>query len=52
VVDLLELRLLGADLVVLVGRIRAPIAARREDLDRDQPVGLETVGRGEVADFS
>ena len=53
VVDLLERGLLArALLVVLVRRIRRPVAAGREHLDGDQPVGLEGVRRAEVVDLA
>ena len=40
-----------AVLVVLVRRVRRPVAARGEHLDGDQPVGLEGLGRAEVVDL-
>ena len=52
VVDLLELALAVARLVVLVRRVRRPVAARREHLAGDQLVGLEAVRRAEVVDLA
>ena len=52
VVDLLELALVVARLVVLVRRVRRPVAARREDLARDDRVRVERVGRAEVVDLA
>ena len=49
VVDLLQRDLDPGDvLVVLVRRIRGPVAVGREDLHGDQRVGLEGLGRAEV----
>ena len=48
VVDLLELGLARAGFVVLVRRVRGPIAAGHDHLDGDETVGVEAVGRGEV----
>jgi hypothetical protein len=53
VVDLLERRLDAGDvLVVLVGRIRRPVAAGRDHLDGDQAVGEVRVGPAEVVDLA
>src|SRR6266704_4222814 len=51
VVDLLEDRLARAVLVVLVRRVRRPVAARRDDLAGDDAVGVERLQRGEVVDL-
>ena len=51
VVDLLQRRLALADLVVLVRRVRRPVAARGEHLAGDQPVALEGLRRAEVVDL-
>ena len=48
VVDLLELGLDLGVLVVLVRRVRRPVATGRDHLARDERVGLEHVGGGEV----
>jgi hypothetical protein len=52
VIDLLELRLIRPRLVMLVGWPRAPVAAGRDDLDRDEPLRLERVRGGEVPDVA
>jgi hypothetical protein len=52
VVDLLELGLGLAFLVVLVRGVRTPVAAGRQHLDRDEAIGLELESRGEVADLA
>src|SRR3712207_6068955 len=51
VVDLLELALHLARLVVLVRWIGRPVAARGDHLAGDDRVGLEDAGRGEVVDL-
>src|SRR5690606_17690325 len=49
VIDLFQCRLDARSvLVVLVRRVRRPVAPRREHLDGDQPVGVERVGGAEV----
>src|SRR5208282_3822215 len=52
VVDLLELGLVVAYLVVLVRRVGRPVPARREHLDGDELVTLERLGRAEVIDLA
>ena len=52
VVDLFELGLVLAHLIVLVGWIRAPVAARAQHFDRDEPVRIEPVRPREVADLA
>ncbi len=51
VVDLLEHGLAGSGLVVLVWRVRRPVTARRQHLDRDELVAIEGVGGAEVVDL-
>jgi hypothetical protein len=52
VVDLLELGLALADLVVLVRWVGAPVAARGQHLDGDETVRRELVRRREVANLT
>ncbi len=53
VVDLLERGLHARDLlVVLVGRVGRPVAARRQHLHRDQAVGVERLRSAEVVDLA
>ena len=53
VVDLLQLRLDAVAVgVVLVRRVRAPVAGRGDDLAGDERLGLEHAGHPEVADLA
>jgi hypothetical protein len=52
VVDLLQRHLAVGVLVVLVGREGGPVPVRGEDLDGDEPIGLERIGGHEVGDLS
>ena len=53
VVDLLQLRLDAVTVgVVLVRRVRAPVAGRGDDLAGDERLGLEHAGHPEVADLA
>src|SRR4051794_15242906 len=52
VVDLLELGLGLARLVVLVRRVAGPVSLGREHLDADEPVGGELAGAEEVVQLA
>ena len=52
VVDLLESGLAWTRLVVLVRRVGGPVATGRDDLDGDDPIGIERSGHAEVADLT